>query len=84
MGHSQDLLVNKLKYSESSDILCLTELLAIKGSILLLFSYLFCLLPGVLCQYLCKSFSMIPKLDKWKQMAYHGTICFILAGCIIR
>ena len=42
VGHSQDLLVNKLKYSASSDILCLTELLAIKGSILLLFSYLFC------------------------------------------
>ena len=44
VGHSQDLFVNKLKYSASSDILCLTELLAIiiKGSILLLFSYLFC------------------------------------------
>ena len=43
VGHSQDLLVNKLKYSAFSYILCLTELLAIvKGSILLLFSYLFC------------------------------------------
>ena len=42
VGHSQDLLVNKLIFSESSDILCLTELLDIKGSILLLFSYLFC------------------------------------------
>ncbi|KAK2561028.1 hypothetical protein P5673_016159 [Acropora cervicornis] len=38
---------------------------------------------GVLCQYFCKSFSMIPKLDKWKQMVYHGAICFLLGGCIL-
>ncbi|XP_029189886.2 protein O-mannosyl-transferase 2-like isoform X1 [Acropora millepora] len=41
------------------------------------------MMAGVLCQYFCKSFSMIPKLDKWKQMVYHGAICFLLGGCIL-
>ena len=39
---------------------------------------------GVLCQYLCKSLSMIPKLDKFKHIAYHGAICVLLVGCLLR
>ena len=43
-----------------------------------------CFFSGVVSQYLCKSLSLVPKLDKWKQMAYHGAVCLLLTGCIIR
>lgn len=41
------------------------------------------MLAGIVSQYLCKSLALISKLDKWRQVAYHGAVCLLLAGCII-
>lgn len=41
------------------------------------------MMAGIVSQYLCKSLALISKLDKWRQVAYHGALCLLLVGTII-